>query len=184
MPSASNWPLLKRRSLAPFDCLLTTGMAAATDRSLLLHFFRDPQLFGTPQPIHAFEVHTKALLLEQTRDSSVPEPRRLARQLHHAPPQRRLITADPPTVTHAAARQPKAFACSTLRPRKLAANSLHALALLRRAHWFPRSASLSIALSISASVGRRFRREFSFSSSLSRLASSLFMPPYWFRQRW
>src|SRR6266545_2103903 len=43
--------------------------------------------------------------------------------------------------------------------------------------------SWSICLSRANSATRRLRRAFSTSSSLRRLASSAFMPPYWLRQR-
>ncbi len=35
MPPASNWPLLKRRSLAPFDCLLTQAVELAFGQLLI-----------------------------------------------------------------------------------------------------------------------------------------------------
>lgn len=54
---------------------------------------------------------------------------------------------------------------------------------LRRAQKFPEAASRRIALSNSASAKSRFSREFSFSSSFSRLAWSVRSPPYAFRQR-
>src|SRR5271157_1344985 len=52
-----------------------------------------------------------------------------------------------------------------------------------RGQKFPSASSLSIDLSSSASARSFLSRWFSFSSSLRRLASSAFMPPYWFRQR-
>src|SRR5581483_1259133 len=52
-----------------------------------------------------------------------------------------------------------------------------------RGHHFPDANSFNIALSSSASASSFLRRAFSFSSSLRRLASSAFMPPYWLRQR-
>ena len=48
----------------------------------------------------------------------------------------------------------------------------------RRAHQFPEANSLSMALSSSASARSFFSRPFSVSSSLSRFASSAFIPPY------
>ena len=46
------------------------------------------------------------------------------------------------------------------------------------------TASWSICLLMASSATSRLRRAFSASSSLSRLASSAFRPPYWARQRW
>ena len=53
-----------------------------------------------------------------------------------------------------------------------------------RAHQFPRPSSLSASIWSSLSATIRFNRAFSPSSSLSRLTSSAFSPPYWARQRW
>src|SRR5215468_7784452 len=53
-----------------------------------------------------------------------------------------------------------------------------------RTRQFPSRASLRIAVSSSASASSFLRRLFSSSSSLSRFASSAFMPPYCCRQRW
>jgi hypothetical protein len=53
-----------------------------------------------------------------------------------------------------------------------------------RAHPFPLASSRRASFSSSASANNRFRRVFSAASSLRRLASSAFRPPYWARQRW
>jgi hypothetical protein len=53
-----------------------------------------------------------------------------------------------------------------------------------RAQKFPLASSRRASLSSSASANNRFSRAFSLASSLSRLASSAFRPPYWARQRW
>src|SRR5690606_28142633 len=53
-----------------------------------------------------------------------------------------------------------------------------------RAQKFPLATSFRIWLSSACSATIRFSRAFSFSSSRSRFASSAFIPPYWFRQRW
>src|ERR1700679_3323101 len=52
-----------------------------------------------------------------------------------------------------------------------------------RGQKFPSASSLSIALSSSDSASSFFSRVFSTSSSLRRLASLAFMPPYWASQR-
>src|SRR5439155_1255046 len=51
------------------------------------------------------------------------------------------------------------------------------------AHQFPFATSLSACFSSAWSATIAFKRAFSRSSSLSRLASSAFIPPYWLRQR-
>src|ERR1019366_10812334 len=53
----------------------------------------------------------------------------------------------------------------------------------RRAHHFPVATSSSISICSSRSATIRFSRWFSPRSGFSSLASSAFMPPYWFRQR-
>src|SRR5215210_4574739 len=57
------------------------------------------------------------------------------------------------------------------------------LAPTGRAHQFPRETSLSASMFNAWSATIRFRRWFSRSSSLRRLASSAFIPPNWLRQR-
>jgi hypothetical protein len=52
-----------------------------------------------------------------------------------------------------------------------------------RAHQFPRPSSFSASIWSSLSATIRFNLAFSPSSSLSRLTSSAFSPPYWARQR-
>jgi hypothetical protein len=52
-----------------------------------------------------------------------------------------------------------------------------------RAQKFPREISLSAAFSSSASASSRLSVAFSRSRSLSRLASSAFIPPNWLRHR-
>src|SRR5213078_2929244 len=51
------------------------------------------------------------------------------------------------------------------------------------AHQFPLATSFSACFSSAWSATIAFKRAFSRSSSLSRLASSAFIPPYWLRQR-
>ena len=52
-----------------------------------------------------------------------------------------------------------------------------------RAHQFPRPSSFNASIWSSLSATIRFSRAFSPSSSLSRLTSSAFSPPYWARHR-
>src|ERR1019366_2135239 len=52
-----------------------------------------------------------------------------------------------------------------------------------RGQKFPRFSSFNMSMSSVWSATRRLRRAFSRSNSLSLLASSAFMPPYWLRQR-
>ena len=65
-----------------------------------------------------------------------------------------------------------------LRQFKPVTQHVDGLASPRRAHQFPLASSLNAAFSTSASASSRFKVEFSFSSSLSRLVSSAFIPPY------
>jgi len=64
------------------------------------------------------------------------------------------------------------------------AQGLHSPAASFRAQKFPSANSLSIAFSNSASARSFLRRAFSFSSWVSRLASSACIPPYCCFQRW
>src|SRR5690606_32566390 len=59
----------------------------------------------------------------------------------------------------------------------------HGPAAAVRAQKFPREISLSMSISRACSATIFFNRAFSRSSSFNRLASSDFMPPYWFCQR-
>jgi hypothetical protein len=52
-----------------------------------------------------------------------------------------------------------------------------------RAHQVPRPSSFKASICSSLSATIRFNLAFSPSSSLSRLTSSAFSPPYWARQR-
>jgi hypothetical protein len=60
---------------------------------------------------------------------------------------------------------------------------VHGAAAACRAQKFPLASSRRASFSSSASANSRFRRVFSAWSSLRRLASSAFSPPYWARQR-
>lgn len=60
---------------------------------------------------------------------------------------------------------------------------VHGSASPRRAHQFPLATSRKARFSSSLSATIRFSRAFSTSSSLSRLTSSAFIPPNWFRHR-
>ena len=79
------------------------SVATAAERALLLRIFWDLQPYSAPQPLDAFEVHAKVLLLELPCDPPVTKPRTLPRQLQEALPQGGLVTADSCPVTHAAA---------------------------------------------------------------------------------
>jgi hypothetical protein len=60
---------------------------------------------------------------------------------------------------------------------------LHGATATGRGQKFPQASSFSIDLSSSASASSFFSRAFSPSSSLRRLASLAFMPPYWASHR-
>jgi hypothetical protein len=61
---------------------------------------------------------------------------------------------------------------------------VHGAAATCRAQKFPLASSRRASFSSSASASNRLSRAFSLVSSLRRLASSAFRPPYWARQRW
>ena len=61
---------------------------------------------------------------------------------------------------------------------------VHGAATACRAQKFPLASSRRASFSSSASASNRLSRVFSAASSLRRLASSAFSPPYWARQRW
>src|ERR1022692_1070137 len=71
----------------------------------------------------------------------------------------------------------------TLRDRELVQEHRHRLAAACRAQKFPLATSFSISMSRTWSATMRLSPPFSRSSSFRRLASSAFMPPYWFLQR-
>src|SRR3972149_3207125 len=134
--------------------------------------------------MNPFAIHTPALPPQQSPDPSIAVTRMLAHQLQHPPHQPPLkltrqrsitlrgpwLSQDPARPTFADAQLPLGFA-----------NRLPAAC---RTGQFPPSTSRRMALSSSASASSRLSRWFSSSSFFSRLASSAFIPPYWFRQRW
>jgi len=122
--------------------------------------------------------YAEAFSTKQTRHATVTESWSLSCKFTQTSPYRGFIATLPRLVTKAGAREADSFTSPTLRDRKLPAKLPDRAPSLGRAQQFPFIASLSIALSSSASASNFFSLAFSPSSSFSRFASSLFMPPY------
>src|SRR5690606_17461232 len=179
---------IKHKVPAP-DVVLLLGFAemaavlAAPQSPLLPLLLRDFQPFPTPQAIHPRVARLPAFGPKQPADPAIAEPRTLLRQLQHPLGQSRLVVARLRLVALRAAWLIDHLARSALRDLKGLLQILHGCPPSRRAYQFPSETCFSIWMSNAWSATICFRRLFSSSSSLSRLASSAFIPPYCFRQR-
>src|SRR5262249_50091039 len=142
-----------------------------------------PQPLLAPQPPHPLAVDPPPLAAEQRPDAAVAEPRMPPHQLQHPPHQLLLGFLPPGLFPLAGARLPQDPAGSALGPPEGLLQVPHRLAALPGTHHFFCTTSWSICLSRASSATSFFSRAFSTSSSLRRLASSAFRPPYCSRQR-
>ena len=154
------------------------GRAAQTP--LFSHFSRHAQAFPATQTVDALVVDLHAFTTERRPDTAITESRLAANDLVHAPHQFHFVDA---MLRFVALRRTRLLNHPTLRGTEALPKTAGGLATTCRAHQFPDATSLSMALSNDKSATRFLSREFSSSSSLSRLASDAFMPPYWFRRR-
>ncbi len=151
-----------------------TGILRHSAGPPFLLFLPHFQSFRSPDSMHSFETHFEPFQSQQTRHPPVTEAGALPSQFMQSLANLLGITLRPPLVANTIAGESDSATGPTLRNRKLASQTFYCLLFLGRAQSFPRSASLSIALSSSASASSRLRRAYSPSSSFSRLASSLF----------
>src|SRR5271169_6358252 len=146
-------------------------------------FLRDLQPFASPDPLHSILPHRPPRILQQRRDAPIAVPPilhpqgqdRLCQLIFVRAPQRQVALCPSP-LPHHPARPPLAY-------RVLLAGLRHRAPTSLRAYKFPSAISFRICLSNASSATSRFNLPFSFSSSFSRFAWSIFRPPYSFRQR-
>src|SRR3954470_24362691 len=142
----------------------------------------DSEAFLAPQPLHALAVDRVPELTQAHVRAAVPPPRPLDRDLAQQPTQHDvlvghlgLVALRGAMLSHDSARPALADTEAVLQHQDRAAPA-------GWAHQFPRAISFSACVSSAWSATIRFNRAFSRSSSLRRLASSAFIPPYWLRQ--
>src|SRR5262245_61465329 len=160
------------------------SVGAVPQMPLFPGFLRHFQPLPAPQPIHALAIHRPALTPQQRPDPPIAITRMLTHQRQHPFHQPTLRILDAGPITLRLSRLTQHPARPSLAHPEAPPHANDRLLPACRTRQFPSRASLSMALSNPASASSFFRRLFSSSSSLSRLASSAFMPPYWFRQRW
>src|SRR5262245_9853988 len=137
-----------------------------------------------PEPVHPLAVDAPALATQQGPDPSISVARMPLDQLQHPGHQPGVLLLDLGRPPLRRARLPQHPAGAALGHAKALAEEAYGLPALVGRHHFFWATSWSICLSRARSATRRFRRAFSASSSLRRLASSALSPPYWLRQRW
>src|SRR5690606_3849389 len=159
-------------------------MPAGTDTLLLDHPHRAFQPFGDPQPAGAFTVDHQPLP-GGDRMGFTPSPPRMGRRDLPQPGPQPFLTVGwrPGWLPLGRAGLPDQSAGPPLRCPEPLLQHHHGTAAPLGAHQFPRFSSLSMSMSSAWSATIFFNRAFSRSSSLSRLASSAFMPPYWATHR-
>ena len=153
-------------------------IAAVSQTPLFPGLLRHTQSLPPPQPMHTFAIDPPTLTPEQRRHPPITITRMRPHQLQKPPLQALffllwcwIVTLRSPRLVEHPARASLAYA-------ELPLNQSDCLTPACRARQFPRSASLRIALSSSASASSFLSRRFSSSNSLSLLASWAFMPPY------
>lgn len=135
------------------------------------------QAFLTPQTLDLLAIHLVALANQHGVRPPVPPPRmggREAPQPFAQVPVRVRLTR---FVALGGAVLADDAACPSLRQTEAFLQHVHGTASPRRAHQFPRLISRNASISSSLSATIRFSRALSRSNSLSRLASSAFIPP-------
>jgi len=144
---------------------------------------RHPQALLAPQSLHPLAVHRPALLAQPMMRLAVA-PARALRAERAQPRTQRLIVGRPLGL------MTLRRAVLTDEPARPALGDAQAVAKHRdrltppgRAHQFPFATSFKASMLSAWSATIRFNLAFSRSSSLSRLTSSAFIPPYWRCQR-
>lgn len=136
------------------------------------------QSCGFPKSVHAFVIDHFASSTKQHGDSAIAKPRSLSNQLKNLLGQPNIFVLGLPYKSLARSRLIEYVTGATLRDRELLLERPHRVTSRLRACQFPLLISLSIWMSNAWSPTIFLSRLFSSSSILSRLASSLFMPPY------
>src|SRR5262249_7172756 len=160
------------------------AVGAAAQPPLFPLFPGHLQALPPPQPVHPLAVDPPAFPPQQGPDPPVAVARVPLDQLQHPRHQPVFFLLGSGDLPLRGAGLPQHPAGAALGHPEHLLEVAHGLPALGRAHHFFWATSWSSCLSSSSSATRRLRRPFSASRSLSRLASSAFMPPYWLRQRW
>jgi len=158
--------------------LVTAHRAVGGPCPLLLSWDGPLEALLPPEPLHPLVVHQPALPPQQAVGHAPAPADVLGCDLAEPTPQLGLLDADNlAAMTLGAAVLAHHPAGEPLRNPEQGAQSLNGSAAPLRAQKFPSASSLSMAFSNSASARSFLRRAFSFSSCVSRLASSACMPP-------
>src|SRR6266511_709223 len=136
-----------------------------------------------PEAVDALAVDPPALAPQQRPDAPVAVARMPANQRQHPRQQPLFLLLGLGHLPLGRARLPQHAAGAALGHAEGLLEVTRRLSPLGGGQNFFCTTSWSICLSRANSATRRLRRAFSTSSSLRRLASSAFMPPYWLRQR-
>jgi len=154
------------------------AICAATQTPLFPLLLRHLEPFPLPQPPDSLAVHHVPFVTQQRPDPSIPEPRTRPNQLMHPTNDQRLVVPSLDRVPLRRSRLPDHPTRRPLRGLELILQLFDGFASTCRAYQFPPATSFSMALARACSATSFFSRAFSCSSSLSRLASLPFMPPY------
>ena len=142
------------------------------------------QAFLPTQTMDTLRIHRPAIPSQHGRQSAISKPGSLSHDLTQPATERRLIRLRPRFIPLRTPRLIHDRARPSLGDLEPSLKFGHRRTLPRRAYQFPEATCFSIWLSSDRSATSCFSRRFSSSRSFSRFASSDFIPPYWFRQRW
>ena len=144
---------------------------------------RDAQALLAPQPLHPLAVHAPALLEQMIVRAPVAPTRPLRGERAKQPAQRLIVARADRLTALGGTVLTDDPAGPALADRQAVAGHRDRRPPAGWAHQFPRATSFKARHSSAWSATIAFKRWFSRSSSLRRLASSAFIPPYWLRHR-
>src|SRR5688572_2698456 len=164
--------ILAQRAI-PHDAVVRTAQTP-----LLSLFSRHFETLAPPLAVDALAVHFPTFRTQHGPHAPITVSRMGSHEFVHLLYQHRLVVAHLRCIALRRARLPNSPTHAPLRGVELFAQTRRHLATPRRAYRSPLAIPLSMALSSDKSATSFLSRAFSISNSLSRLASSAFMPPY------